>query len=236
MKKILAVLLAVGLVLSMAACTGGAEKKGEGVMTYAEYVAAEIDSEVVVETYVQAKQSWWNDQVTVYTQDKDGGYFLYNMACSEEDNAKLTPGTKIRVKGVKSEWAGEVEITEATFEILSGNYVAKAEDVTKLYGTDELVKKQNVFAAFKGFKVEAYDESGAAFAYKNAEEKTDDLYFKASLNGVTYDFCVEFYLTGKDSEVYKAVENLKVGDTVDMEGFLYWYNGADPHITKITVK
>ena len=31
--------------------------KGEGVMTYEEYAAAELDSEVVVETYVQAKQS-----------------------------------------------------------------------------------------------------------------------------------------------------------------------------------
>ena len=30
--------------------------KGEGVMTHDEYLAAETDAEVVVETYVQAKQ------------------------------------------------------------------------------------------------------------------------------------------------------------------------------------
>ena len=46
-------------------------------------MAAELDSEVVVETYVQAKQSWWEDKATVYTQDQDGAYFVYNMACSE---------------------------------------------------------------------------------------------------------------------------------------------------------
>lgn len=74
--------------------------KSEGVMTYAEYAAAELDTQVVVETYVQAKQSWWEDKATVYTQDMDGGYFLYNMACSEEDYAKLTPGTKIKVTGL----------------------------------------------------------------------------------------------------------------------------------------
>ena len=69
------------------------------VMSYAEYAAAAIDDEVVIEAYVQAKQSWWKDTATVYLQDKDGAYFCYNMACSEADYAKLTQGTKIRVKG-----------------------------------------------------------------------------------------------------------------------------------------
>ena len=41
---------------------------------------------------------------------------------------------------------------------------------------------------------------------------------------------------GNDTDVYKAVEGLKVGDTIDLEGFLYWYNGANPHITGVTVK
>ena len=27
-----------------------------------------------------------------------------------------------------------------------------------------------------------------------------------------------------------------VGDKVDMEGFLYWYEGVNPHITGVTVK
>ncbi|RAY89557.1 hypothetical protein DK853_55380, partial [Klebsiella oxytoca] len=68
--------------------------------------------------------------------DKDGAYYLYNMECSKEDYEKLTPGTKIKVTGFKTEWSGEVEIIDATFEIQSGNYVAPAEDVTSLLGTD----------------------------------------------------------------------------------------------------
>ena len=98
MKKIIALLLTGLLALSCVGCGGStadADVKSEGVMTYDEYVAAELDSEVVVETYVQAKQSWWEDKATVYTQDKDGAYFLYDMACSAEDYEKLTPGTKI---------------------------------------------------------------------------------------------------------------------------------------------
>ena len=83
-----------------------------GVMTYEEYMAADLDSQVVIETYVQAKQSWWEDKATVYSQDKDGAYFLYNMACSEEDYERLVPGTKIRVTGYKSEWSGEIELMD----------------------------------------------------------------------------------------------------------------------------
>ena len=143
------------------------------------------------------------------------------MACSEEDAAKLVPGQKIRVTGVKSEWSGEVEIVDASFEFVDGDtFTAQPTDVTALLGKDELIDNQNKLVSFQGMTVEAYDESGAAFAYKDPEGKSDDLYFKVSKDGQTYDFCVEFYLCGKDTEVYQAVENLQVGDTVDLEGFL----------------
>jgi hypothetical protein len=69
------------------------------VMTYEEYAAAELDSPVHIEAYVQATQSWWDNKITVYAADEDGAYFIYELACSEEDAAKLIPGTKIAVKG-----------------------------------------------------------------------------------------------------------------------------------------
>ena len=211
--------------------TGSADVK---VMTYAEYIAADIDAAVVIEAYVQAKQSWWDNKATLYTQDNDGAYFIYNAAVSEEDYAKLVPGTKIRVTGYKANFSGEIEIAEgATVEILEGSFVATPFDATALLGTDDLIKHQNELVSFKGLTVAAYDESGAAFAYKNPTEKTDDLYFKVNLNDKTYEFCVEFYLCGKDTDVYKAVEALKVGDKIDVEGFLYWYEGANPHITSV---
>ncbi len=217
------------------------ETKSEGVMTYAEYVAAELDTEVVVETYVQAKQSWWEDKATVYSQDKDGGYFLYNMACSEEDYEKLTVGTKIKVTGYKAEWSGEVEIIDATFEIEDGNYVAEAEDVTAMLGTDELIDHQNEFVSFKGMTVEASqdaDGNEAPFLYNwdGSGQDGDDLYFNVSLNGETYTFTVESYLCDNTTDVYSAVKGLNIGDEVDMEGFLYWYEGVNPHITSVTVK
>ena len=212
------------------------------VMSYADYMAADFDTKVCVETYVQAKQSWWEDKATVYTQNEDGGIFLYNMACSEEDYAKLVPGTKIKVTGYKSQWSGEIEITEATFEIEDGNFVAEAKDVTDLLGKDELIDSQNQFVAFKGLTVEAAgkdaDGNDVAFLYNydGSGEEGNDLYFNVSKDGQTYTFTVESYLCDSTTDVYKAVKELKIGDTVDMEGFLYWYEGVNPHITAVTVK
>ena len=124
------------------------EAKSDGVMTYEEYLAADIDSEVTVETYIQAKQGWWEDNgqgvATFYTQDAEGGYFIYNMPCSEEDyNDKLTVGAKIKVTGYKAEWSGEVEIMDATYEVEDGTYVAEPLDVTDSLGSDDLEKYMN---------------------------------------------------------------------------------------------
>ena len=240
MKKLFVLFLAMIMVVACVSC--GAEEKSEGVMTYDEYAAAALDTEVVVETYVQAKQSWWDNKATLYTQDKDGAYFIYEMACSEEDYEKLVPGTKIKVTGYKGEWAGEVEIMDPTFTFADGKkYVAKAEDITKLLASDELINHQNKFVAFKGMTIEASkdaDGNDVAFLYNwdGSGQDGDDLYFNASVNGTTVNFTIEKYLTGSDTEVYQTVKNLKIGDTVDMEGFLYWYEGVNPHITAITVK
>ena len=208
----------------------------EGTMTHADYVAAELDTEVTVDTFVQAKQSWWEDKATLYCQSEDGAYFIYNMAISQEDYDKLVPGTEIKVTGFKSEWSGEIEITDATYEILDGSFIATAADVTDLLGKDELIDHQNELVAFKGMTVEAANDAGDAFMYNwdGSGEEGNDLYFKVSIGGQTYTFTVESYLCGTDTEVYQAVKNLKVGDVIDMEGFLYWYEGVNPHITSVT--
>ena len=210
----------------------------EGVMTHAEYMAAELDTEVTVDTYVQAKQSWWEEKATatLYCQSEDGAYFVYNAACSQELYDALTPGTGVRVTGFKSEWSGEIEIIDATLEFMTTHYQAEALDVTDLLGKDELIDHQNEFVAFKGMTVEAANDAGDAFMYNwdGSGEKGNDLYFKVSKDGQSYTFTVESYLCGQDTEVYQAVENLKVGDVIDMEGFLYWYEGVNPHITKVT--
>lgn len=219
-----------------------ADEPAGAVMSYDEYMAAELDTEVTVETYVQAKQSWKEEKTTVYSQDQDGAYFIYNMACSEEDYEKLVPSTKIRVTGYKSEWAGEVEIMDAVFEFVDGEqFAAEPVDITELLGSDELINYQNQLVTFKGMTVEAAgqdsDGNDVAFLYNWDGSGTDgdDLYFNASVNGETYTFTVESALCDNATDVYEAVKTLKIGQVIDMEGFLYWYEGVNPHITSVTV-
>lgn len=213
-------------------------------MSYSEYLAAAVDDPIVIEGYVQGKQAWWEGKATLYLQDEDGAYFVYNAECSQDDFDKLVEGQKVKVTGFKTEWSGEVEVAEgATIEIENGNYIATATDVTDMLGTDELIDYQNQKVAFKGLTVAASkdpDGKEVAFLYNydgsGAAGENNDLYFNVSDGKDTYSFTVESYLTDESSDVYKAVTQLKVGDTVDMEGFLYWYEGANPHITSVTVK
>ena len=252
MKKLIALLLALVMVLALAACGATETKEPEtqptepsaeateptedttteepatdevAVMTYEEFMAAENEAKVCVETYVQAHQSWWDNKITVYAASEDGAYFIYELACSEEDAAKLVPGTKIRVTGDKAEWGGEIEIMNATFEFVEAEaYTAEAIDATAMT-EDELKANMNKLATFKGLTVEKVE--------RKDPDKADDLYLTLKNGETSMSFCVEIYLTGEDSDVYKTAIELKEGDVVDVTGFIYWYEGPNPHITAI---
>ena len=249
MKKLLTILLVTLMALTLAACNDSKKfKKSEGVMTYEEYAAAPLESKVTIEGFVQGAQSYWNG-ASIYVQDDKGGYFLYGIGISEADYAKLVSstnyapgwtglanGAKIKVTGYKAEWSGEVEVIDAEEIVVddSVKWVADPTDVTAKLGTDELVKYQNMKVAFKGLKVATaprYNWDGSGAAGSNS-----DVYFDLTDGTNNYEFVVESYLCYEGSDVYNKVLELKVGDTVDVEGFLYWYNGPDTHVTKVTVK
>ena len=252
MKKIIAFLLVLVMMLSIAACaptttenpgTSSSAPAGNGptgVMTHAQYMAAEKDAPVEIEAYVQATQSWWDNKIVVYAMDKSyGGYFAYNLSCTEEEAAKLTPGTKINIKGFKTFYKGMPEIAEgATFTVVEGadTFIAYAEIMTDLLGKQELVNKAGAYAAFQGLTIKS-------ITFKN-DAPGDDIYVDFTLGDATYSFCVERYLTGPETDVYKAFADgeLKVGDVVNVYGFVYWYDadedasgdGINTHITKVT--
>ena len=213
----------------------------EDPMTYEEYAAAELDSEVIVQGGIQAKQAYNAEgdlgHTSVYLQDETGGaYFLYNLPCTEKEYELMEVGKIIKVKGFKSEWSEEVEVVDAVWQFEDGEYIAEPEDVTDLLGSDELIKKQNKLVSFKGMTIEpASEDSAEGFKYNwdGSGKDGDDLYFNVSKDGKTYQFTVESDLCGPDTAVYEAVKEFKVGNVVDLEGFLYWYEGPNPHITAV---
>ncbi len=244
MKKVFAIFVGI---LSLCLFVSCAKEEESNALTHAEYLAAEKGTTVTIEAYIQGKQSWWeSDGVGVasfYLQDQDGGYFVYNLPCTKDDyDKKLTAGTKIQVTGNKTEWSGEVEIdglsagAEATYKILNAKkFIANPKDVTDQLGKD-LLASQNMAVTFKNLEVVAQEDGTSAFYYKwdNSGNEGDDLYITLTDGTNTLSAVVESYLCDKDSEVYKAVKGLAVGDKITIEAFLYWYNGAQPHITKVT--
>ena len=216
----------------------------EDAMNFEDYMAAATDTEVVVQGSIQGKQNYFvkDDQgkASIYLQDQNGGaYFIYELPCTEKEYELMEIGKTIKVKGYKSEWSGEIEVIDIeTWMFVDGDYIAEAEDVTALLGTDDLAAKMNKKVLFKGMKVEPIkdkDNNDVAFIYNYNGSGTegDDLYFNVSVNGQTYTFTVESYLCGPDSDIYKAVKDFHIGDVIDLEGFLYWYNGPNPHITAV---
>ena len=216
----------------------------EDAMSFEDYMAAAADTEVVVQGSIQGKQNYFvkDDQgkASIYLQDQNGGaYFIYELPCTEKEYELMEIGKTIKVKGYKSEWSGEIEVIDIeAWMFVDGDYIAEAEDVTALLGTDDFAAKMNKKVLFKGMKVEPIkdkDNNDVAFIYNYDGSGTegDDLYFNVSVNGQTYTFTVESYLCGPDTEIYKAVKDFHIGDVIDLEGFLYWYNGPNPHITAV---
>ena len=267
MKKLLTVLLSLLVVLTIAGCakkeepapapepeTAPEETTAEvTVSSYAEYAALPTDGSatVTIEAYVQAAQSYYNG-ATLYLQDKDGAYFVYGGQISEEDYAKLVASTaygegwnglangmKVQVTGTKSEWSGEVELTDATVTVIDDGdkWLAEPVDITSALPTDPAAY-MNQKVVLTDMTVVASNDDGAAFLYNwdGSGAEGDDVYFTVEKDGMKYTFLVESYLCFNGSDAYEAAEALQVGQVIDMEGFLYWYEGPQPHITSITVK
>ena len=241
MKKLVAFLLAALLLFALSSCKkDDPAVKGDGVMTNEEYDAAKNQTDVTIEAYVQAKQTLKDGRTSLYLQDPDGAYFVYNVACSEEEYAKLKEGQKVKVTGKKSVWNGEIEITDAKLEIQKGSFIAEPLDATALLSDAAVIEHQNEHVVLKGLTVvgsKGKDGTDGAFLYlwDGSGKEGDDLYFNASLNGKAYSFTVESDLCGADSEVYQAVKALQVGDQIDLDCYLFWYEGLNPHVVGVTV-
>ena len=202
------------------------------VMAEPDTLIGEGDENVIAEVEIEAEETnaeETGEEEAEMTAEEALAYVeAYDQnTATEEDAAKLTKGTKIAVKGYKATFNGEVEIVDGTFTFVEGGdtFVAEALDVTNLLGTEDMEKHQNEFVSFKGMTVNKIE-------YKNGEPG-DDIYVTLDKDGKSYSFCVEIYLTGKDSEVYTTVGTLEAGDVVDVEAFLYWYEGMNPHITSV---
>ena len=248
MKRIITVLLVMSLVLGLAACgqQNNNNSSGPKAMTYEEYMAAADEAKVVIEGYVQvyAYSAQYNNVNMFIMDDNGGAYYAYRADCSADQAKKLTEGLHVRVSGNKGNFKGEIEIQEhCTFEVLSGTKIYPAADISdSLNNYKALEAMMNQKVAVRGLVVEdIYDGDGkeAAFLYNwdgsGQAGANNDVYFNASYNGVTYNFVVESDEFAEGTDTYVSATRFSVGDVIDIEAFMYWYNGPNMHVSKISV-
>ncbi|MCR5740941.1 MAG: hypothetical protein K6G38_00550 [Gammaproteobacteria bacterium] len=244
MKKLFGVFLSLALALVLVGCGKTTTTKDVSGVGYEEFLAAQDGATVTIESYIQAKtdkNSYGN--VNLYLADSVGAFYVYRMAVTDAQYDQLVVGQRIKITGEKASWSGEVEFAEgkSTFEMLTGTYVAPAIDLSSKFASQaELMPYQNFFVSFSGLTVEESTKSDGTtaawlYGWDGSRDEGADIYFKVSLNGTSYSFLVESDLCNKDSDVYKAAKTLTVGATVKLEGFLYWYNGPQMHVTAITI-
>lgn len=255
MKRFLSLVLTLALALVLVGCgktqapsTTGAPQtttQAPKVYSYSEFMAlADGTENVIIESYIiakTAKNSYGN--VNLYLGDADSGYYVYRMNVTEAQYDELVVGKKVRITGTKTSWRGESEFEEATatYQMMEGTYTATALDLTDSFAnTDALSAKNNFFVAFNGLTVSAQTVEGDTtehawlYGWDGSGEEGADLYIKFTKGETSYVFLVESDLCGADTDVYKALKTLAVGDVVNIEGFLYFYNGPQVHITKVT--
>ena len=185
------------------------------------------------------------------------GYYVYNYECSQDEYNKLVVNhpeqifTYVTVAGTKASYAGMQEIIDAKVTIESSDATFGSLYIHSGEGAGvplDVVQEQYMAAAFFGtLKVKEYtttDQNATvaenkAYGYKG-DTPTDDLYFILEDEaGNELSCCVEAYVDysafGSDhkKELYQNVMSLQVGDTVEVSGFLYWWNGPNPHIIQI---
>ena len=248
MKKFLGLFLALFTVFSLAGCNKGEEGKTEAndIMSYSEFMTAESGEEVRIEGFIAAKQGWWDGAVTCYlTTDVAGeGYFVYGLKCTEEENnSTFKIGTYVQIAAKKTIYAGQHEIMGADIT------EAKVVETTKKQATQPIDlndKLDSLFDYQNSYFTLTLDVK--AYSFKGDEEGKDDLYFTLTNGTKDVACCVEFYLTGANTEVYKTVMSLKdkIGTSVTVTGYLYWWsndenpenvkaNGANPHIISCVI-
>ena len=224
--------LLVGLV-SLASC--GYESPA---MSYDEFMAAENGDDVIIEGYISARQSWWNGATLYLTGAKGEGYFVYNYECTEEEyNSDFVVGACLRVYGSKTIYAGEHEIMGENVDYDKSGIVKDAPKFDEKVLEVKSVKTEDLEAYQNALFTATLTVKGN-YSFKDDANKSDDIYFTlVDANGNTMDCCVEYYLVS----AYDSVRNVIVsGDFVDgasvtVTGYLYWWNGANPHITSIVV-
>ena len=211
-------------------------------MSCEEFFAAEPDQPVLIEAYLQG---WTYDEqygtASLYLQNETGSYYAYRVICDDNTVKKFYEGAKIKVSGLKGYWEGFHEVKEGgTVEMLIGKHIYDTVDVTdSINDTEAMTKLQGAKVSVSNAVIAAQKlgEEEVAFLYNwdgsGAAGGNNDLYINITIGDKTYTVTVDSDEVPEGSDTYTAATELKVGDTVRLSGYMYWYQGPQIHVNSI---
>ena len=192
-------------------------------LSWAEYVAAEDDSTVVVKgivTGIMAK-SKGNTSNCLYLQDSDGGYYVYNMEADPVEGG-IAVGMTVRVSGTRDTYSGTYEIMNGAVEIVDDKTsVPEALDYTEIFTSasslkdEALTAKQAMLVTIKGVEVTGQDTSSGYYKFKLGSLET---YVRISSS-----VCP---LTKDEQSVLISGHSEHLGWTANVTGVICIYDGA----------
>ena len=123
-------------------------------LTHAQFTATADDQPVIVKGIINGIVNT-NSKWELYFQDKDGGYYVYNLKQDQVKDLKI--GQEIRVSGIKGTYYGVHQVEDASIEVLNATPVAvTAKDITadvlaaKDLTVKDVTKYQSMFVTIKG--------------------------------------------------------------------------------------
>ena len=193
--------------------------------SFAEYVAAKDDETVVVKGVITAmlsKDGKGNSSNSIYFQDNDGGYYVYNLADDPYTVLGLKEGMTIRATGVRDTYSGTYEVINTTVEILDKNTNVPAPvDFTEIYTNAEaltdaaLVGPQSMLVTIKGVEITTQDAGSGYYRFKLAGKES---YVRISSSSCP--------IVKADQAVMIDNHTKHAGYLADVTGLICVYNGA----------
>ena len=193
------------------------------LVNWEDYVAAPIDYTLSVQGVVTALtgKSVGNTYNTIYIQDNDGGYYIYDMASDPvADGIKV--GMTIKVRGTKDIYSGTHEVKEAVAEIVDQTIkTIEPVDYTTIYTNaqslkaEDLVAKQGFLVTIKGVQITGQNLENGYFKFK-----LGDLESYIRISGSVCPL-------SKDAQTkFKADHSSHFGWTANATGVICVYDGA----------
>lgn len=100
--------------------------------SYSEYLSSAGDQPITIESYLQEKEAWNEEKTSLWLQDEEGAYYIYHLPCSPKEYDALYVGRKLRVSGYKTEFSGNLQLTDAAFSCWTA-HILQARSMPRIF-------------------------------------------------------------------------------------------------------